>query len=62
MNTERPQVPFVARTIRRLSVLIILAWVALTLAGDVRQFHRWRRSAKNIPYHWLPKTRRRCRP
>src|SRR5580693_4822685 len=31
MSTERPQVPFIARTIRRLSLLIILAWVALTL-------------------------------
>jgi RND superfamily putative drug exporter len=31
MSTERPRVPLLARTIRRLSVLIILAWVALTL-------------------------------
>ena len=31
MSTERPQVPFIARAIRRLSVLVILAWVALTL-------------------------------
>ncbi|HEY2499841.1 MAG TPA: RND family transporter [Mycobacterium sp.] len=31
MSTERPRVPFLARTIRRLSVFIILAWVALTL-------------------------------
>jgi putative drug exporter of the RND superfamily len=32
MSTEHyPRVPFIARTIRRLSVLIILAWVALTL-------------------------------
>ncbi len=31
MSTERPRPPFVARTIRRLSPLIILAWVALTL-------------------------------
>jgi len=31
MSTERPQVPFTARTIRKLSVFIILAWVALTL-------------------------------
>jgi putative drug exporter of the RND superfamily len=31
MSTEHPQGPFVARTIRRLSVPIILAWVALTL-------------------------------
>jgi RND superfamily putative drug exporter len=31
MSTERPQVPFIARTIRRLSLLVILAWVALTL-------------------------------
>ena len=31
MSTERPQIPFIARTIRRLSLLIILAWVALTL-------------------------------
>ena len=31
MSTERPRPPFIARTIRRLSLLIILAWVALTL-------------------------------
>jgi putative drug exporter of the RND superfamily len=31
MSTQRPQVPFIARTIRRLSLLVILAWVALTL-------------------------------
>ena len=31
MSTEHPQDPFLARTIRRLSVPIILAWVALTL-------------------------------
>jgi putative drug exporter of the RND superfamily len=31
VSTERPRIPFIARTIRRLSVLIILAWVALTL-------------------------------
>jgi putative drug exporter of the RND superfamily len=31
MNTERPQLPFIARTIRRFAVPIILAWVALTL-------------------------------
>jgi RND superfamily putative drug exporter len=31
MSTERPQRPFIARTIRRFAVLIILAWVALTL-------------------------------
>ena len=31
MSTDRPPVPFIARTIRRLSGLIILAWVALTL-------------------------------
>ena len=31
MSTERPRPPFIARTIRRLSPLIILAWVALTL-------------------------------
>ena len=31
MSTERPQLPFIARTIRRLSLLVILAWVALTL-------------------------------
>ncbi|BBZ39193.1 MMPL/RND family transporter [Mycobacterium conspicuum] len=32
MSTERPQPPFIARTIRRLSIPIILGWVALTLA------------------------------
>ena len=31
MSTERPQIPFIARTIRKLSLLVILAWVALTL-------------------------------
>ncbi len=31
VSTDRPRVPFIARTIRRLSGLIILAWVALTL-------------------------------
>jgi putative drug exporter of the RND superfamily len=31
MSTERPRGPLLARTIRRLSVFIILAWVALTL-------------------------------
>ena len=31
MSTERPRVPFIPRTIRRLPVPIILAWVALTL-------------------------------
>jgi putative drug exporter of the RND superfamily len=31
MSTERRRVPFLARTIRRFSVVIILAWVALTL-------------------------------
>jgi putative drug exporter of the RND superfamily len=32
MSTERPQIPFIPRTIRRLSLLVILAWVALALA------------------------------
>jgi putative drug exporter of the RND superfamily len=31
MDPERPRLPFVARTIRRLSPFVILAWVALTL-------------------------------
>ena len=31
MSTERPRPPFIARMIRRLSLLIILAWAALTL-------------------------------
>ena len=31
MSTEHPRIPFIARTIRKLSVLIILAWVALML-------------------------------
>jgi RND superfamily putative drug exporter len=30
-STERPRPPFIARTTRRLSLLIILAWAALTL-------------------------------
>jgi RND superfamily putative drug exporter len=32
MSTERRRAPLIARTIRRFSVLVILAWVALTLA------------------------------
>lgn len=35
MRTERPQPPFIARTIRKLSVFIILGWVALTLTVTV---------------------------
>jgi len=31
MSSERPQIPFAARTIRRLSLFIIMAWVALAL-------------------------------
>ena len=31
MSTERPQPPFIARTIRRFSLFMILAWVALVL-------------------------------
>jgi RND superfamily putative drug exporter len=31
MSTERPQPPFMARTIHRFSLAVILAWVALTL-------------------------------
>jgi putative drug exporter of the RND superfamily len=31
MSTERPRPPFIARTIRRLSLVVILAWAALTL-------------------------------
>ena len=31
MSTERPQPPFIARTMRRFSLFIILAWVALIL-------------------------------
>jgi putative drug exporter of the RND superfamily len=31
MSTERPQPPFIARTIRRFPLLTILAWVGLTL-------------------------------
>src|SRR5262245_30704691 len=31
MSTERPRPPFIARTIRKLSLVVILAWVALTL-------------------------------
>jgi putative drug exporter of the RND superfamily len=31
MSTERPRTPFIARTIRRFALFIILAWVALTL-------------------------------
>ena len=31
MSTERPRTPFIARTIRRFALFVILAWVALTL-------------------------------
>jgi RND superfamily putative drug exporter len=31
MSTERPRPPLIARTIRRFSLVVILAWVALTL-------------------------------
>jgi putative drug exporter of the RND superfamily len=31
MSTERPQSPFFARSMRRFAVLVVLAWVALTL-------------------------------
>ncbi len=31
MSTEQPRAPFFARTIRKLAVLVILAWVAFTL-------------------------------
>jgi putative drug exporter of the RND superfamily len=31
MSTERPQLPFYARSIRRFAVLVVLGWVALTL-------------------------------
>jgi RND superfamily putative drug exporter len=31
MSTQRPRTPFIARTIRRFALFIILAWVALTL-------------------------------
>lgn len=31
MSSERPQPPLIARTIRRFSLLVILAWIALTL-------------------------------
>ena len=57
MSTERPQTPFLARTIRKLSVLIILAWVALTLIvtlavpslEQVGQAHSVQLSPKDAP-------------
>jgi RND superfamily putative drug exporter len=57
MRTERPQTPFLARTIRKLSVLIILAWVALTLIvtlavpslEQVGQAHSVQLSPKDAP-------------
>ncbi len=57
MSTERPQPPFIARTIRKLSVLIILAWVALTLLVNlgvpplerVGQEHSVQLSPKDAP-------------
>ena len=57
MSTERPQTPFLARTIRKLSVLIILAWVALTLIvtlavpslEQVGQAHAVQLSPKDAP-------------
>ena len=57
MSTERPQTPFLARTIRKLSVLIILAWVALALIvtlavpslEQVGQAHAVQLSPKDAP-------------
>ena len=57
MRTERPQTPFLARTIRKFSVLIILAWVALTLIvtlaipslEQVGQAHSVQLSPKDAP-------------
>ena len=57
MSTERPQTPFLARTIRKLSWHIILAWVALTLIvtlavpslEQVGQAHSVQLSPKDAP-------------
>ena len=35
MSTEHPRPPFIARTIRRFSPLIILAWLALILISTL---------------------------
>jgi RND superfamily putative drug exporter len=40
MSTERPRPPFVARTIRRFSVFIILAWLGLILIATLASV-RW---------------------
>ena len=57
MSTERPRAPFVARTIRRLSVLVILAWIALVAVVNlaipqleqVGQAHSVQLSPKDAP-------------
>ena len=35
MSTERPRPPFIARTIRRFSLFIILAWLALIVIANL---------------------------
>src|SRR6201987_2680296 len=57
MSTERPRTPFIARTIRRFALFIILACVALTLfvtlavpsVGGVGQGHSVSISPKDAP-------------
>ena len=60
MSKKHTTPPFAARTIHRFSVLIILAWLAITviMTIGVPPWNRWR---KNIQYLWIPQTRRRSR-
>ena len=58
MSSEHPRPPFIARTIRRFSLLIILAWLVLILISTLAsvggnwssQSHRWSRSAEKHPF------------
>ena len=61
MSTERRQPPFIARTIRRFSVLIILAWVALILIVTLA-VPSLERVGQKHSVSLIPKTHRRCRP
>ena len=62
MSTEHPQPPFIARTIRKFSLLIILAWLVLIVISTLasvgwnwqRQSHRWSRSAEKHSVSLMP--------
>ena len=47
MSSESPRPPFIARTIRRFSLLIILAWLVLILILD--SGIRWREMVVGNP-------------